>query len=239
MLVETPHIKADSNDFGKTVLMPGDPLRSKYIADTYLENPKLVNNIRGVQGYTGTYKGIKVSVMASGMGMPSMGIYSYELYKFFNVKNIIRIGSAGSISKSLKIKDIIIGEHTISNSNYNNELEKNGISKQTATLKLVEDADEIAEKLGYNYKVGTLYSSDTFYDDNNNNKKFMDMGASAVEMEANALYINAKKLHKNCIAICTISDSILTGEECSPEDRQTGFTNMMTLALELALKEEK
>ena len=177
--------------------------------------------------------------MASGMGMPSMGIYSYELYKFFNVENIIRIGSAGSISKSLKIKDIIIGEHTISNSNYNNELEKNGISKQTATLKLVEDADEIAEKLGYSYKVGTLYSSDTFYDDNNNNKRFMDMGASAVEMEANALYINAKKLHKNCIAICTISDSILTGEECSPEDRQTGFTNMMTLALELALKEEK
>lgn len=238
MLKETPHIKADDKAFAKTVLMPGDPLRSKFIAETFLENPILVNNIRGVQGYTGTYKGIKVSVMASGMGMPSMGIYSHELFKFFNVENIIRIGSAGSISKELNVKDIIIGEKTISNSNYNNELENNGISVQVADSKLVEDARDIASKLNYKYKVSTLYSSDTFYDDNNNNTRFATKGAEAVEMEANALYINAKKLNKKAIAICTISDNILTGEECSAEERQNSFTDMMKLALELALKED-
>lgn len=238
MLVETPHIKADINDFGHTVLMPGDPLRSKFIADNFLENPKLINNIRGIQGYTGTYKGKKVSVMASGMGMPSMGIYSYELFKFFNVENIIRIGSAGSISNDLNIKDIIIGKYTLSNSNYNNELEKNGISKQEANEFLVNDAVKIAEQLNIKYKVGSLYSSDTFYDEDKNNLRFKDMGAEAVEMEANALYINAKKLNKRALAICTISDNIITGESCNAEERQNSFTNMMKLALELAIKED-
>lgn len=239
MLVETPHIKALDTDFAKTVLMPGDPLRSKFIAENFLENAKLVNDIRGVQGYTGTYKGVKVSVMASGMGMPSMGIYSYELYKYFNVENIIRIGSAGSINKDLQIKNIIIASNTLSNSNYANILEKEGISKQYADEKLVNDAKEIAENLGYKFKVGTLYSSDTFYDEEGNNNRFKEMGADAVEMEANALYINAKKLNKKALAICTISDNIITGEECSALERQNSFTEMMVLALELAVKEDK
>lgn len=239
MLVETPHIKADNNAFGKVVLMPGDPLRSKYIAETYFDNPIMINNIRGVQGYAGNYKGHKVSVMASGMGMPSMGIYSYELYKLFNVDTIIRIGTAGSISNDLKIKDIIIGKKILSNSNYNNELEINGISKQKADTDLINTATDIADKLKYSYKVGTIYSSDTFYDDNNNNQKFKRMGAEAVEMESNALYINAKKFNKKAIAICTISDSIITGEACNAEEREKGFNDMIKLALELAIKEEE
>lgn len=238
MLIETPHIKADKDDFAKTVLMPGDPLRAKLIAQTFLENPKLVNNIRGVQGYTGTYKGKKVSVMASGMGMPSMGIYSYELFKFFDVEKIIRIGSAGSLNENLKLKDIIIGQYTLANSNYDNYFEKYGLSGQVADEKLVKDASEIATRLGIRHMIGTLYSSDTFYDEDNNNMRFKSMGADACEMEANALYINAKKLNKKALAICTISDSILTGEKTSAEERQNSFTSMMIIALELAIKED-
>lgn len=239
MLVETPHIKADKEDFAKTVLMPGDPLRSKVIAETFLENAKLVNNIRGIQGYTGYYKGHKVSVMASGMGMPSMGIYSYELFKFFDVDTIIRIGSAGTLNENLKIKELIIADKVISNSNYDSVLEKNGISKQEASKDKVDEAVKIAEELGIKYKVGTLYSSDTYYDEYSTLMKYKDMGADACEMEANALYINAKKLGKNALAICTISNSILTGEETSAEERQNSFTDMMKVALELAIKEDK
>lgn len=239
MLVETPHIKADKDDFAKTVLMPGDPLRSKLIAETFLENAKLVNNIRGVQGYTGYYKGKKVSVMASGMGMPSMGIYSYELFKFFDVDTIIRIGSAGTLNEDLKIKELIIADKTISNSNYDSILEKDGISKQEADSTLVNEAKIIADKLNISYKTGTLYSSDTYYDEYDTLMKYKNLGADACEMEANALYINAKKLGKKALTICTISNSLLTGEETSAEERQNSFTDMMKVALELAIKEDK
>lgn len=239
MLVETPHIKADKEDFAKVVLMPGDPLRSKMIAENFLENAKLVNDIRGVQGYTGYYKGVRVSVMASGMGMPSMGIYSYELFKFFDVDTIIRIGSAGSLNNDLKIKDLIIADKVISNSNYDSVLETDGISKQEASKDIVDEAIIVADNLGVNYKVGTLYSSDTYYDEYSTLMKYKDMGADACEMEANALYINAKKLGKKGLAICTISNNILTGEETDALERQNSFTDMVKVALELAIKEEK
>lgn len=239
MLVETPHIKADKDDFASTILMPGDPLRSKMIAETLLNDAKLVNDIRGVQGYTGYYKGVRVSVMASGMGMPSMGIYSYELFKFFDVDTIIRIGSAGTLDENLKIKELIIADKTISNSNYDSILEREGISKQEADKSLVSMASKIADDLGIKYKIGTLYSSDTYYDDKNVLMKYKDLGADACEMEANALYINAKKLGKKALAICTISNSILTGEETSAEERQNNFIDMMKVALELAIREEK
>lgn len=238
MLVETPHIKANKEDFAKIVLMPGDPLRSKMIALNFLENPKLVNDIRGVQGYTGTYKGKKISVMASGMGMPSMGIYSYELFKFFDVNCIIRIGSAGTLNEELKIKDLIIAENTISNSNYDNILEKEGISKQHANKDLVLKAAKIADELNIKYKIGTLYSSDTYYDEDDSNMKYKQLGADAAEMEANALYINAKKFNKLALTICTISNSLLTGEETSAQERQNSFIDMIKVALELAIKEE-
>lgn len=235
MTIPTPHILASKEDFAKTVLMPGDPLRSQFIAQTYLENAKLVNNVRGVQGYTGTYKGKKVSVMASGMGMPSIGIYSYELYNYYDVQNIIRIGSAGAIHPDLKLHDIIIGLGACTNSSYGNQFKLPGTFAPIATFDLVLKAYEAAKSMNIDVKVGNIYSSDTFYDDALSLADWQKMNVLAVEMESAALYMNAARAGKNALCICTISDCPLTGGViCTPEERQNTFTKMMEIALEIA-----
>ena len=230
----TPHIAAKPGDFAKTVLMPGDPLRSKFIAETFLENPVLVNNTRGVQGYTGTYKGKKVSVMASGMGMPSIGIYSYELFNYYDVENIIRVGTAGVIRPDLKVRDIVIGQGACTNSNYANQFELPGTFAPICSYELLKKAVDAAEKMGVTPVVGNLYSSDAFYDDSMGLSKWQKMVVLAVEMEAAALYMNAARAGKNALAICTISDNPFTGEVTTAEERQMTFTKMMEIALEIA-----
>ena len=230
----TPHIAAKPGDFAETVLMPGDPLRSKFIAETFLENPVLVNNTRGVQGYTGTYKGKRVSVMASGMGMPSIGIYSYELFNFYDVKNIIRVGTAGVIRPDLKVRDIVIGQGACTNSSYVNQFDLPGTFAPICSYDLLKKAVDAAEKLGVTPVVGNLYSSDAFYDDSMGLSKWQKMGVLAVEMEAAALYMNAARAGKNALAICTISDNPFTGEVTTAEERQMTFTKMMEIALEIA-----
>ena len=230
----TPHIAANQGDFAETVLMPGDPLRSKFIAETFLENPVLVNNTRGVQGYTGTYKGKRVSVMASGMGMPSIGIYSYELFNFYDVKNIIRVGTAGVVRPDLKVRDIVIGQGACTNSSYVNQFDLPGTFAPICSYELLKKAVDAAEKLGVTPVVGNLYSSDAFYDDSMGLSKWQKMGVLAVEMEAAALYMNAARAGKNALAICTISDNPFTGEVTTAEERQMTFTKMMEIALEIA-----
>ena len=233
-IIPTPHITAKQGDFAETVLMPGDPLRAKFIAETFLENAELVNNVRGIPGYTGYYNGKRVSVMASGMGMPSIGIYSYELYNFYDVKNIIRIGSAGAIHPDLKIMDIAIGMGACTNSNYVSQYGLPGNLAPIASFELLRKAVDTAEDMGLSFKVGNLYSSDTFYDDMSRLGEWQRMGVLAVEMEAAALYMNAMRAGKNALAICTISDCPFTGEASSAEERQNSFTQMMKLALEIA-----
>ena len=230
----TPHIAANQGDFAETVLMPGDPLRSKFIAETFLENPVLVNNTRGVQGYTGTYKGKRVSVMASGMGMPSMGIYSYELFNFYDVKNIIRVGTAGVIRPDLKVRDIVFGQGACTNSNYGSQFDLPGTFAPICSYELLKKAVDAAEGMGITPVVGNLYSSDAFYDDSMGLSKWQKLGVLAVEMEAAALYMNAARAGKNALAICTISDNPFTGEVTTAEERQMTFTKMMEIALEIA-----
>ena len=230
----TPHISASPGDFARTVLMPGDPLRAKFIAETYLEAPVLVNNVRGVQGYTGTYKGKRVSVMASGMGMPSIGIYSYELFNFYGVENIIRVGSAGAISPKAKVRSIVIGMSACTNSNYASQFGLCCTIAPTASWQLTRAAVEQAEKMKLDYEVGSVLSSDNFYNDAGNTLDWQKMGVLAVEMEAAALYMNAARAGKNALCICTISDSLVTGEALDAKARQTSFTEMMELALEIA-----
>ena len=233
----TPHINAMPGDFAKTVLMPGDPLRSQFIAEKYLEDRKLVNNVRGVQGYTGTYKGVPVSVMASGMGMASIGIYSYELFNFFGVENILRVGSAGAMSEKLKVRDIVLGQGACTNSAYGEQYGFRGSFAPIADFGLLRSAAEIAEERGLRYAVGNLFSSDTFYDDDKEAAaKWMKLGVLAIEMEAAALYMNAARAGKKALAICTISDHLLTGEVTTAEERQISFTQMMELALEVAVR---
>ena len=235
MPIPTPHINAKLGDFAKTVLMPGDPKRSKFIADNFLENAVLVNDVRGVQGYTGYYKGKRVSVMASGMGQPSIGIYSYELYNFYGVDNIIRVGSAGSLDKDLHIRDIVLAQGACSNTNYVSQFELPGHYAPIASYKLLKKAADIADRMGLRYKVGNILSSDTFYDDSMGTVKWAKMGVLAVEMESAALYMNAARAGKNALCICTISDSIVSDEPpTTAEERQTSFTKMMELALEVA-----
>ena len=232
----TPHIKATSADFAKTVLMPGDPLRSKFVAETFLENPRLVNNVRGIQGYTGTYKGVPVTVMASGMGMPSIGIYSYELYNFFGVENIIRIGSAGGLADNIQLRDIIIGMGACTNSAYQDQYKLNGNFAPIASFDLLREAVKEAEDLGVRYQVGNLLSSDVFYHaDPSFNDGWYKMGVLGVEMEAAALYMNAAKAGKRALAICTVSDHILRGEALDADARQSTFTDMMKIALNVAV----
>ena len=232
----TPHINAEMGDFADVVLMPGDPLRAKFIAETFLENPRLVNNVRGVQGYTGTYKGVPVSVMASGMGMPSIGIYSYELFTQYDVDNIIRVGSAGAIQKELTLGDVVAGMGACTNSNYAAQYGLGGTFAPIADFALLSAAVQSAKELGVNMPVGNLYSSDTFYDASASSLKWAEMGVLAIEMEAAALYCNAAYTKKRGLSICSISDNIVTGEELSPEQRQTSFTAMMKIALETAVK---
>ena len=232
----TPHIKATSADFAKTVLMPGDPLRSKFVAETFLENPKLVNNVRGIQGYTGTYRGVPVSVMASGMGMPSIGIYSYELFNFFGVENIIRIGSAGGLADNVQLRDIIIGMGACTNSSYQDQYGLGGNFAPIADFELLSRAVEEAKAIGVRYQVGNLLSSDVFYNANPNfNNGWYNMGVLGVEMEAAALYMNAAAAGKRALAICTVSDHIMRGEALDADARQTTFTDMMTIALNVAV----
>ena len=234
-MIPTPHITAKEGDFARTVLMPGDPLRAKYIADNYLEDAVLVNNTRGVQGHTGYYKGKRVSVMASGMGMPSIGIYSYELFNFYDVDAIVRIGSAGALAENVKVRDVVIAQGACTNSNYAHQYKLPGTIAPIADFGLLRKAVEIAESKGVNPIVGNLLSSDTFYSaDEDCNQKWRDMGVLAVEMEAAALYLNAIHAKKKALCICTISDHIFTGESLSAMDRQVSFHEMMEIALELA-----
>lgn len=232
--IPTPHIEAKAGDFAKTVLMPGDPLRAKFIAETFLTDAKLINNVRGVQGYTGTYKGKQVSVMASGMGMPSIGIYSYELFNFYDVENIIRVGTAGVIRPDLKVRDIVIGQGACTNSSYSRQFDLPGDFAPICSFELLQKAVKAAEDMGITPIVGNLYSSDTFYDDSMGLSKWQKMGVLAVEMEAAALYMNAARTGKNALAICTISDNPFTGEATTSEERQLNFTKMMEIALEIA-----
>ena len=234
----TPHNSAKKGDFAKTVLMPGDPLRAKFIAETFLDEPKLVNNVRGVQGYTGTYKGVPVSVMASGMGMPSIGIYSYELFTQYDVESIIRVGSAGALQKDLKLGDVVAGMGACTNSNYAAQYGLGGTFAPIADFDLLMAAVESAKELGVKMPVGNLYSSDTSYDAAGRNARFGKMGILAVEMEAAGLYCTAAYAGKRALAICSISDNLVTGKELSADERQTTFTNMMKIALEVAVKME-
>ncbi len=230
----TPHIAAEPGDFAKTVLMPGDPLRAKHIAETFLEDAVLVNNVRGVNGYTGTWQNKRVSVMASGMGMPSIGIYSYELFHFYDVENIIRIGTAGAISPDLKIRDIVLGMGACSDSNFSAQYELPGTFAPIASYALLRKAVEAAEKAGLSYKVGNLVSSDVFYSERPTTEAWQKMGVLAVEMEAAALYMNAARAGKNALSICTISDSMVTGEATTSGERESSFDDMVKLALEVA-----
>ena len=235
----TPHINASKGDFAKTVLMPGDPLRAKFIAENFLDNAVLVNNVRGIQGYTGFYKGKKVSVMASGMGMPSISIYSYELFNFFDVENIIRVGSAGAIAYNVEIGDIIIGMGASTNSNYIQNFNFPGTFAPLASYSLMKEAINQCDIAKANYHVGNIFSSDVFYaEDENVNNKFGKMGILAVEMEAAALYANAARYNKNALAICTVSDHIIKKTALSAEERQTGFSDMIKIALETAISFE-
>lgn len=232
--MSTPHNAANKGDIAKTVLMPGDPLRAKYIADTYLENVKCFNTVRNMFGYTGTYKGKEISVMGGGMGMPSMGIYSYELYNFYDVESIIRIGSAGAFQDDVNVMDVVIGMGACTNSNYASQYDLPGTFAPIADFELLEKAVNIARKQGTNVKVGNILSSDTFYnDDNRVNGKWLKMGVLAVEMEAAALYMNAARAGKKALCILTISDHLYKAEALSAEERQTGFNKMMEIALEL------
>ena len=232
----TPHIAAKAGDFAKTVLMPGDPLRAKYIAETFLEDATLVNNVRGVQGYTGMYKGKRVSVMASGMGMPSIGIYSYELFHFYDVDNIIRIGTAGAMHADLKIRDVVLGMGACTDSRFAAQYQLPGTFAPIASFELLSKAVAAVEAMGnVDYKVGNLLSSDVFYSDNAQaTAAWQKMGVLAVEMEAAALYMNAARCGKNALAICTISDSLVTGEVTTSEERQSSFSDMVKIALEIA-----
>ena len=235
----TPHINAAPEDFGRTVLMPGDPLRAKFIAESYLTDARLVNNVRGIQGYTGMYNGTKVTVMASGMGMPSIGIYSYELYNFFGVENILRVGSAGALQMGVKVRDLILGMGASTNSAYGAQYGLGGTFAPLCSYALLKAAVEESEKIGARYHVGNLLSSDVFYNDNPHfNDKWIEMGVLGVEMEAAALYMNAAKAGKRALAICTVSDHILTGEALDSAARQSSFTEMMQVALNVAVAME-
>lgn len=230
----TPHIAAEEGAFAKTVLMPGDPLRARFIAENYLKNAVLVNNVRGVQGYTGEYEGKRVSVMASGMGMPSIGIYSYELFHFYGVDSIIRVGSAGAISPKLRVRDIILGMGACTDGDYARQFRLPGSFAPIASWRLLDAAVRKAKALGIEPHIGNILSSDLFYDDSGSTLQWQKMGVLAVEMESAALYMNAARAGKEALSILTVSDSLTTGEATSAEERQSSFTRMMELALAIA-----
>ncbi len=230
----TPHISAQPGDFAPTVLMPGDPLRARFIAQTFLHDAVLVNDVRGVQGYTGLYQGKRVSVMASGMGMPSIGIYAYELFHFYDVQAIIRIGSAGALSPALHLRDIVAGMSAYTNSAFGRQFGFEGNLAPCCDFSLLCRADAAARALGQPLVVGPIYSSDTFYDESGASLKLQKLGVLAVEMEAAALYLTAARAGKKALCLCTISDSVVTGEELDALSRQNTFTRMMQIALDIA-----
>lgn len=229
--MSTPHNKAEKGDIAKTVLMPGDPLRAKFIADNYLENVKCFNEVRGMYGFTGSYKGHEVSVMAHGMGIPSIGIYTYELFNFYDVDNIIRVGSAGALQDYINIKDIVIAMSASTDSNYPEQFGVPGAFAPTADFGLLEKAVASAREKEATFYVGNVNCSDTFYRDNNVNENLKKMGILCAEMETTGLYCNAARAGKHALAILTISDHIFRSEELSADERQTGFTNMIEIAL--------
>ena len=234
----TPHNGAKFGDIAKTVLMPGDPLRAKYIADNYLENVQCFNTVRNMLGYTGTYKDHKVSVMGGGMGMPSIGIYSYELYEFYGVESIIRVGSAGGIDPSVQVRDVVAGMGACTDSNYAAQYNMPGTIAPICSYGLLEQAVNAGRKLGVNVKVGNILSSDHFYlDDPTSTAAWQKMGVLAVEMEAAALYMNAARAGKKALCLLTVSDLPLTGESLPADERQTSFTQMMEIALSVAISD--
>lgn len=234
----TPHNSAEKGDIAKTVLMPGDPLRAKFIAENYLENPVCYNQVRGMLGYTGTYKGIRISVQGSGMGMPSMGIYSHELFNEYDVENIIRIGTAGALSDNVNLRDIVIAMSASTNSNYANQYGLSGTYAPTASYKLLSEAVKFSESLNLNYHVGNVLSSDTFYDESGSLSEWKKMGVLAVEMETASLYMNAVRSGKNALCILTVSDCPFRNLSTTAEERQTSFRDMMEVALDTAYQIE-
>lgn len=234
----TPHNSAKKGDIAKTVLLPGDPLRAKFIAENFLEDAVQFNSVRNMFGYTGTYKGQKVSVMGTGMGIPSIGIYSYELIHFFGVENLIRIGSCGSFNKNLKLYDIILAMGACTNSNFANQYELPGTFSAIASWELLSKAKQVADEKNIDVTIGNVYTGDNFYSPQQDVwKKWAQMGVLAAEMETYALYCNAAYAGVNALTILTVSDSIVTNEETSSEERQKGFTKMMEIALEVANRE--
>ncbi len=229
----TPHIGAQYGDIAPTVIMAGDPLRVKFMAERYLDNPVCFNEVRGMLGYTGTYKGKRISMMGHGMGMPSIGLYTYELYHFYGVDSIIRVGSAGSIHKDLHIGDLVLAQGACTDSNYGDQYNLDGMFAPIGDFQLLRKAADTCESMGLNYKVGNVVSSDIFYRENPNTKGWINMGVLAVEMEVAALYMNAARSGKRALGILTISDHILTGEATTSEQRKSTFTNMMDVALSL------
>ena len=229
----TPHIGAKYGEIAETVIMAGDPLRARFMAEKYLENPVCINEVRGMLGYTGTYKGKRVTMMGHGMGMPSIGLYTYELYNFYGVKTIIRVGSAGAYRKELHLGDLVLAEGACTDSNYADQYELDGMFAPIADFDLLRKAADICDNMGLNYMVGNVVSSDLFYRENPNTKGWIKMGVLAVEMEIAALYMNAARSGNRALGILTISDHILTGEKTTAEQRQTTFTNMMEVALSL------
>lgn len=233
--MSTPHNQAQAGQIAKTVLMPGDPLRAKYIAEHFLENPVQFNTVRNMFGYTGTYKGKQVSVMGSGMGMPSIGIYSYELFKFYGVETIIRIGSCGSFKEDIKIRDVIIAQTACTDSRWGEQYNLPGTFSPCASYDLIEAAVQACKKNNVRYHVGPILSSDIFYQvDPDSWKKWANMGVMGVEMESYALFCNAAYLGKKAACILTVSDSLVSDEATTAEERQNSFTQMMEVALEIA-----
>ena len=241
-LIHTPHIVARKEDFADTVLMPGDPMRAKFIAENYLSDARLVNNVRGIHGYTGTYKGIRVSVMGSGMGMPSMGIYSYELFNLFDVENIIRLGSTGAYNDDLRVRDLVIAMSACTTSRYGYQFDLPGTFAPTADYRLLRICADNAERLGYRHMIGTIVSSDLYYEDDEKSTpsdmtstaKWRKMGVLSIEMETAALYMNAARAGKHALSVCTVSNHVVTGEALSTMEREQSFNEMMVLGLETA-----
>ena len=239
MSTPTPHINAPKDAFAKTVLLPGDPKRARYVAEKFLQDAKLVNDVRGVQGYTGYYKGVKVSVMATGMGIPSMGIYSYELFNGYDVENLIRIGSIGAINENINLKDVIVATSASTNSNYGKNFNLEGTISAGASYKIIKKVDKVVERLQLQNKVkyGQILSSDTFYtDEKESDLKWSKMGVLGVEMEGYSLYLNAARAGKDALVLATVSDQLIRKEFLSSEERTYSFDEMVTIALETAVE---
>ena len=235
--MSTPHNAANPGDIAKIVLMPGDPLRAKVVAETYLTDPVCFNTVRNVLGYTGTYQGKRISVMASGMGVPSMAIYSYELYHDYDVDAIIRIGTAGGLAPQVEVRDIILAQAACTNSNFAAHYELGGTIAPIADFALLREAAHQAGRHGARYHVGNIITNDVFYSKPGYYDKWIEMGILASEMEAAGLYLNAMEAHKRALAIMTISDHVVTGKSLDAEQRQNSFTQMMEIALSVAVSQ--